>query len=103
MACEYDTDGDGDCRRCARHGGCLNMDNEQIEKIVESSKRMQEVGEFISSTANDALLDNFTEAVLNVAVAMREQTERDDLEIVSAIVGSVAGILIGWTTEYEDG
>jgi hypothetical protein len=41
--------------------------------------------------------------VLNVAVAMREQTERDDIEIVSAIVGSVAGILIGWTTEYEDG
>jgi hypothetical protein len=37
--------------------------------------------------------------------AMREQTEREltDIEIVSAIVGSVAGILIGWTTEYEDG
>lgn len=24
-SCQYDTDGDGDCDRCARHGGCFGV------------------------------------------------------------------------------
>lgn len=79
------------------------MNDEQIERIVETSKRMQEIGEFTSSTANDGLFDALIEAVLNVAMAMQEQTERDDVEIVSAIIGAASAVLVGWVTEYEDG
>jgi hypothetical protein len=33
------------------------MDAEHIERIVESSKRMQEIGEFTTSESANALLD----------------------------------------------
>jgi hypothetical protein len=78
------------------------MDEEQIERIVESSKRMQEVSEFTSNTANDDLFDSLAETALNVAIAMREQTECSDIEIISSVVGSISAILVGWIIEYED-
>lgn len=79
------------------------MDADRIERIVEGSKRMQEIGEFTTSEDANELMEGLAEVVIGLFQAMQEATELTDIEIVSAIVGSTSGILVGWVTEFEDG
>ena len=72
------------------------MDEDQIEQIVATSRRMQEVGEFIAHEESRELFEELGLAVLRVAASMREKTELGDDEIAAACVGSVTAVLIGW-------
>jgi hypothetical protein len=77
------------------------MNEEEIERIVESSKRMQAVAEFTNDDEVGELLEKMAEAILNVVTAMQEKTELDDLEISSSVAGSCAGIVISYFLEFE--
>lgn len=72
------------------------MNEEEIERIVESSKRMQAIAEFTTAQSTDELLDLLSKAVMLLAMAMRDETELDTVEIASAITGSVSGIMVAW-------
>jgi hypothetical protein len=79
------------------------MDEETIERIVESSKRMQEVAEFTTSDDTGVLLDTMTKVVMMLAMTMKDQTNLDDVEIASAVTAAVAGMLIAWVQIEQDG
>lgn len=77
----------------------MEYSDEEMERMVEESKAIQRIVDFANSEGVAESVEKIVQALVIVATKFKRETDLSVEEIISALTGSITGVLALWAIE----